>query len=63
MGSWVPGWEIMSWLSHCNKNPLIHKLLESSLLQLTTDKKRPVALSFYEKLGFRPTHKGMKLTL
>ncbi|MFK7810923.1 MAG: N-acetyltransferase family protein [Maribacter sp.] len=31
------------------------------LLQLTTDKKRPKALRFYENLGFRPTHEGMKL--
>ena len=31
------------------------------LLQLTTDKKRPEALSFYEKLGFKASHEGMKL--
>ena len=31
------------------------------LLQLTTDKKRPEALKFYEKLGFKATHEGMKL--
>ncbi len=31
------------------------------LLQLTTDKKRPDALRFYEKLGFRASHEGMKL--
>lgn len=31
------------------------------LVQLTTDKKRPDAIRFYEKLGFRATHKGMKL--
>ncbi|MFT4759697.1 MAG: GNAT superfamily N-acetyltransferase [Paraglaciecola sp.] len=31
------------------------------LLQLTTDKKRPEALRFYEKLGFKATHEGMKL--
>lgn len=31
------------------------------LLQLTTDKKRPEALKFYEKLGFVATHEGMKL--
>ncbi|HMB99437.1 MAG TPA: GNAT family N-acetyltransferase [Flavobacteriaceae bacterium] len=31
------------------------------LLQLTTDKKRPDALKFYEKLGFTATHEGMKL--
>ncbi len=31
------------------------------LLQLTTDKKRPEALRFYEKLGFKASHEGMKL--
>ncbi|MCB0630538.1 MAG: GNAT family N-acetyltransferase [Lewinella sp.] len=31
------------------------------LLQLTTDKKRPEAIRFYEKLGFKATHEGMKL--
>ncbi|MBC9794499.1 GNAT family N-acetyltransferase [Sinomicrobium sp. FJxs] len=31
------------------------------VLQLTTDKKRPEAIGFYEKLGFRATHEGMKL--
>jgi len=33
------------------------------LLQLTTDKKRPDALRFYETLGFVSTHEGMKLRL
>ena len=31
------------------------------LIQLTTDKKRPKALKFYEDLGFKATHEGMKL--
>lgn len=31
------------------------------LIQLTTDKQRPDALRFYEKLGFRASHEGMKL--
>lgn len=31
------------------------------LLQLTTDKQRPDALRFYEKLGFKASHEGMKL--
>ena len=31
------------------------------LIQLTTDKKRPEALKFYEKLGFKASHEGMKL--
>ncbi len=31
------------------------------LLQLTTDKKRPKAIKFYEDLGFKQSHEGMKL--
>jgi GNAT superfamily N-acetyltransferase len=31
------------------------------LLQLTTDKKRPKAIKFYEDLGFKSTHEGMKI--
>lgn len=31
------------------------------LLQLTTDKKRPKAVKFYEDLGFKATHEGMKM--
>lgn len=31
------------------------------VLQLTTDKKRPDAKRFYEKLGFLASHEGMKL--
>mgnify|MGYP006150997507 CR=1 FL=1 len=33
------------------------------ILQLTTDKSRTDAHRFYERLGFRATHEGMKLTL
>ena len=33
------------------------------LVQLTTDKRRPDALRFYESLGFRATHEGLKLHL
>lgn len=33
------------------------------IVQLTTDKKRPDALRFYENLGFRASHEGMKLRL
>jgi hypothetical protein len=32
-------------------------------VQLTTDRRRTDALRFYESLGFRPTHAGMKLPL
>ena len=33
------------------------------LVQLTTDKSRPDAKRFYESLGFRASHEGMKLHL
>jgi GNAT superfamily N-acetyltransferase len=33
------------------------------LLQLTTDKQRPEAFRFYEKLGFKASHEGMKMHL
>ncbi|MEM9858345.1 MAG: GNAT family N-acetyltransferase [Bacteroidota bacterium] len=33
------------------------------VLQLTTDKTRPDAFRFYEKLGFAASHEGMKLHL
>lgn len=34
---------------------------EAHVLQLTSDKKRPDAIKFYEGLGFTPSHEGMKL--
>lgn len=34
---------------------------KAHLLQLTTDKKRPKAIKFYEELGFKQSHEGMKL--
>jgi GNAT superfamily N-acetyltransferase len=34
---------------------------KAHLLQLTTDKKRPQAIKFYEDLGFSSTHEGMKM--
>lgn len=34
---------------------------KAHLLQLTTDKKRPGAIEFYERLGFKSSHEGMKL--
>jgi ribosomal protein S18 acetylase RimI-like enzyme len=33
------------------------------LVQLTSDKTRPDAIRFYESLGFKPSHEGMKLAL
>ncbi len=32
-------------------------------IRLTTDRRRPRALAFYERLGFRDTHHGLKLDL
>jgi len=34
---------------------------KAHLLQLTTDKQRPKAIQFYEDLGFKQTHEGMKM--
>lgn len=34
---------------------------KAHLLQLTTDKKRAKAIKFYEDLGFKATHEGMKM--
>ena len=34
---------------------------KAHLVQLTSDKKRPRAIKFYENLGFKATHEGMKL--
>ncbi len=39
------------------------KKRKAHLLQLTTDKKRPDAIRFYESLGFKSTHQGMKMHL
>jgi len=33
------------------------------VVQLTTDKKRPEAISFYKNIGFSDSHEGMKLHL
>ena len=33
------------------------------LIQLTSDKQRPEAIRFYEKLGFKASHEGFKLRL
>ncbi|MEL7122824.1 MAG: GNAT family N-acetyltransferase [Bacteroidota bacterium] len=49
------GEELFKWAIARAKERKAH------LLQLTTDKKRPDALRFYEKLGFKASHEGMKL--
>ncbi|MFI0366354.1 GNAT family N-acetyltransferase [Actinomadura sp. 1N219] len=33
------------------------------VVQLTTDRQRPDAVRFYQKIGFRPSHMGMKFHL
>lgn len=35
----------------------------ATIIQLTTNKERPDALRFYEKLRFKASHEGMKLYL
>lgn len=49
------GEEMFNWAIEKSREQGAH------LLQLTTDKKRPEALKFYEKLGFKASHEGMKL--
>lgn len=39
------------------------KAHDAKIFQLTTNKQRPDALRFYERLGFQTTHEGMKLYL
>ncbi|MCI5107752.1 MAG: GNAT family N-acetyltransferase [Pseudomonadales bacterium] len=34
-----------------------------SIVQLTSDKQRPDALRFYQSLGFKASHEGLKLSL
>jgi GNAT superfamily N-acetyltransferase len=49
------GQKIFEWAIERAKERNAH------LLQLTSDKKRPRALKFYEELGFITSHEGMKL--
>lgn len=49
------GKKIFEWVIERAKNRNAH------LLQLTSDKKRPSAIKFYEDLGFTASHEGMKL--
>ena len=46
---------MFEWVINRAKERKVH------LLQLTTDKKRPKAIKFYEKLGFKQSHEGMKM--
>ncbi len=49
------GQQLFQWAIQRAKEKKAH------LVQLTTDKKRPEALKFYENLGFTASHEGMKL--
>jgi GNAT superfamily N-acetyltransferase len=51
------GQKMFEWAINRAKEKKAH------ILQLTTDKSRPEALHFYEKLGFKATHEGLKLHL
>ncbi len=39
------------------------KIKKCKIVQLTSDKQRPNAIRFYERLGFESTHEGFKLKL
>jgi len=49
------GKRMFEWAIHRAKERNAH------LIQLTTDKERPGAIKFYEDLGFKSTHEGMKM--
>lgn len=51
------GEKMLTWAIARSKQRNAH------LLQLTTDKQRPEAVAFYEKIGFEASHEGMKLRL
>lgn len=51
------GRQIFEWAIEQAKQAGAH------MVQLTTDKERPEAIQFYQKLGFKPSHEGMKLHL
>ncbi|MCJ8289534.1 MAG: GNAT family N-acetyltransferase [Crocinitomicaceae bacterium] len=46
---------LFEWAIDRSKERKVH------VLQLTSDKQRPDAIRFYEDLGFKATHEGMKL--
>lgn len=51
------GKAMIEWAIEKAKNEGAH------VVQLTTDKKRPEAIRFYQDLGFTASHEGMKLHL
>jgi ribosomal protein S18 acetylase RimI-like enzyme len=52
------GQKIGEWMM--NAAIAFAKLNHATILQLTTNKQRPRAKQFYERLGFKTTHEGMK---
>lgn len=55
------GQKIGSWMF--DQAIIYAKEHDVSIIQLTTNKKRPKAKNFYEKLGFESSHEGMKMYL
>lgn len=55
------GKKIGEWMM--NAATAYAKSMGATILQLTTNKKRPKAKNFYEKIGFEVSHEGMKLYL
>ncbi len=51
------GQKMIEWAINSAKEKGAH------MVQLTSDKLRPDAIRFYERLGFKSTHEGMKLHL
>ena len=49
------GKSVFEWAIKRAKEKKVH------VVQLTSDKDRPRAIKFYENLGFKATHEGMKL--
>ena len=52
------GQKIGEWMM--NAAITFAKLNHATIIQLTTNKQRPRAKQFYERLGFKVTHEGMK---
>lgn len=55
-GQKIGSWMFNQAISYAKENDV-------SIVQLTTNKKRPKAKHFYEKLGLTASHEGMKLYL
>ena len=73
VGGWRAQVEGVRVAEHARSEGVGRRLLEAAisrarergchLVQLTTDRRRPDALRFYESLGFEATHHGLKLHL